>query len=368
MFLVLIFSFLSDILNKIQRKGVIDVTDLWSYLKTVNKPIVLYGIGNGADKVINRLTAENIKVSGVFSSSGFKKNKSFAGHIIKDYETLKAELGDMIILVCFGSHLPEVIQRVKSLALENELYIPDVPVVGEVIFDIDFARNHKESLKAVYEMLADQASKTAFENIVYFKLTGKPRYIFEIETEKIEVYDILKLNNNETFLDLGAYNGDTVLEFIQNTNGYKFITAIEPDKRNFKKLTLNTGNLQNIACINSAVSNENGVQLMSANHGRGNSVSQNTVEVETLSLDSICSELIPTFIKMDVEGNELKAIEGGRAVITTAKPKMHIACYHTSYDLFEIPLKIKELAGDYKIYLRHHSCFPAWDSNYIFTF
>ncbi len=363
----MIFGFLSDILNKIQRKGGIALRDLWSYLKTVNKPIVLYGIGNGADKIVKRLTADNVKISGVFSSSGFKKNKSYAGHIITDYLTLKNELKDMIILVCFGSHLPEVIENVKALAKENELYIPDVPVVGDEVFDIEFVKQHAERLKAVYEKLADKQSKKVFENTVYFKLTGNPDYIFECESEKNEEYDILKLDNEEVFLDLGAFTGDTVDEFIKITKNYKFITAVEPDNRNFKKLVLNTKNVENLICINSAISNKKGSQLMSANKGRGNNASNNMVEVETVSIDDICKEKTPTFIKMDVEGNELKAIEGGRKVITNAKPKMNIACYHTSFDLFEIPLKVLELEGKYKIYLRHHPCFPAWDTNYIFV-
>lgn len=343
------------------------MTDLWSYLKSATKPIVLYGIGNGADKVVKRLNDDNVIISGVFSSSGFKKNKTYNGHIIKDYEAVKSELGDIIILVCFGSHLPEVMQNVKKLASENELYIPDVPVAGEGIFDIDFARKHKTELKTVYQRLADGHSKKVFENTVKFKLTGKPEYLFEIESPKSEVYELLNLKGNESFLDLGAYTGDTVTEFIENTNDYNSIIAVEPDNRNFRKMLENTQNYKNLTYINAAVSDENSVQLMAANHGRGNSTSQNMVEVQTVSIDDICKNFSPTFIKMDIEGNETKAILGGKRVITSLKPKMYIACYHTSYDLFEIPLKILEYAPEYKLYMRHHPCFPAWDNNFIFV-
>ncbi len=343
------------------------MTDLWTYLKTVTKPIVLYGIGNGADKVVNRLNADGLKISGVFSSSGFKKNKSYKGHIIKDYISLKNELGDMIILVCFGSHLPEVMEKVKELAEENELYIADVPVAGEEIFDIQFAEKHKTDLEKVYNRFCDEKSKKVFENIVKFKLTGKLEYLLNAESPKSEAFDILCLDNNEVFLDLGAYNGDTVAEFIDNTADYNSIIAVEPDKRNFRKLLENTGDLKNIVCINSAVSDKKGVQLMAANHGRGNNTDVNMIEIPTISIDDICKNSFPTFIKMDIEGNEIKAIEGGKEIILKAKPKMYIACYHTPFDLFEIPLKILEVAPEYKLYMRHHPCFPAWDNNYIFV-
>lgn len=343
------------------------MTDLWTYLKGTDKPIVLYGTGNGADKVLSRLKKDGVEISGIFSSDGFKKNKLFAGVEVTDYASLKAKLSDMIVLVCFGSHLPEVLNNVKKISAENELYMPDVPVSGDEIFDIDFAKKHKDKLKAVYEMLWDEQSKKVFENTVYFKLCGKPQYLYAAESEREEVFELLDLNDNECFLDLGAFNGDTVEEFILHTSGYNSITAVEPDKRNFRKLKENTANIKDITYINSAVSDEIGELHISANHGRGNSADAKKVAVNSTTIDELGKILIPTFIKMDVEGNELKAIDGGKEVFLKHKPKMHVACYHTPYDLFEIPLKIKELVPEYKIYMRHHTCFPAWDINYIFV-
>lgn len=63
----------------------------------------------------------------------------------------------------------------------------------------------------------------------------------------------LRLCDDESYLDLGAYNGDTVLEFIQKTGKYKSITAVEPDNKSFKKLTANTGGLENLTLINACV-------------------------------------------------------------------------------------------------------------------
>ena len=46
---------------------------------------------------------------------------------------------------------------------------------------------------------------------------------------------------------------------------------------------------------------------------------------------------------------------------------MHIAAYHKSGDLFEIPLRVLELNNSYKIYLRHTRHIPAWDTDLIFV-
>jgi FkbM family methyltransferase len=338
--------------------------ELWTYLKETEKTIVLYGTGNGADKIYARLQKEGIKIGGVFSSGGFKKGKEFAGFTVTSYEELKEKFGDIIILVCFGSHLDEVIDNILRLQKENELYLPDVPVYGDEIFDLNFARDHKEELLKVYNMLADTQSKKVFENTLYYKLTGESKYLTEIETPREEVFDILNLSN-EDYLDLGAFNGDTVEEFLRYNCVYKSITAVEPDSRNFRKLVENTKGIKNITLLNAAVSDNNGTMLISKNKGRGNAQTGKTVEIPCVCVDEIAKINPPTFIKMDVEGSEMRAISGGEKTISK-KPKMHIAAYHRSEDLFSLPLKILKINPHYKIYMRKHRALPAWDINYIF--
>ena len=45
--------------------------DLWSYLKEAELPIVLYGMGNGADKLIAVLQTNGLEVADFFASCSF---------------------------------------------------------------------------------------------------------------------------------------------------------------------------------------------------------------------------------------------------------------------------------------------------------
>ena len=81
-----------------------------------------------------------------------------------------------------------------------------------------------------------------------------------------------------------------------------------------------------------------------------------------LVVDVIGGEPV-TFINMDVEGAERQALDGCREVIERDKPKLLIAAYHRSEDLFAIPLQIARMNPEYRFYLRHYRYIPAWDTN-----
>ena len=78
------------------------------------------------------------------------------------------------------------------------------------------------------------------------------------------------------------------------------------------------------------------------------------VNVQVRALDGLDIPA-PTFIKLDVEGFEAKALAGARNIISAFKPKLAICAYHKPEDLIVLPQTIKELHPDYKLYLRKHS-------------
>ena len=77
--------------------------------------------------------------------------------------------------------------------------------------------------------------------------------------------------------------------------------------------------------------------------------------IDVDSIDNVLAGRSATDIKMDIEGSELRAIEGAKNTIRHYKPKLAIFVYHKPEDIFEIPLKILELDSGYKLYLRHYS-------------
>lgn len=341
---------------------------LWEYLKTVEKPIVLYGMGNGADKIIKVLNEYGIKFDGVFASDGFVRDKLFHGHKISSYSELKEKFGDMVVLLCFGSERPEVIANVKRIAAEQELYAPEVPVIEGGLFTKEYYEQNKVEFDWVYEHLVDDVSKKTFINTIKYKISGKIDYLFDCEVSKDEPYQsFFRLSDKESFLDLGAYTGDTVADFIKRVGDYSSIIACEPDQKSYKKLVFNTEGLKNMTAINAAVSNSDKKALFGMRGGRNSGVLGGKTEIDFITVDTLLEEKDISYIKMDVEGEELKVIEGAKETVLKNRPKMLVSCYHRTEDLLTLPKAIYNIRCDYKIYMRHFSSLPAWDTNYYFV-
>lgn len=349
---------------------------MWERLKSAGKPIILYGMGDGAQKILNVMQSKGIQPSGFMASDDFVRGHSFAGFEVKKLSDIEQQYDDFIILVCFGTAIPEVMQRISDISLRHELYAPDVPVVGSGLFDKEYAEEHQDELNAVYNMLADEQSKKVFDGWLNYRLSGKIAPLLENQTDKAEAYDILSLTDSEIYADLGAYNGDTVEEFLNVTDGkFSRIYALEPDGRNYAKLkrrhyalnpydfrTYNAGAWSS-DCTMQFVQ-KGGRNSTLTPYEKGKPVNPSLIkEIDMRSLDSVAKGEPVTLIKFDVEGSESEALDGCRETIAKYKPKLIVSLYHRTEDMFTLPMQIKRLNTGYKLYLRQHPYIPAWDMN-----
>lgn len=342
--------------------------DLWQNLQKSNKPVLLYGMGNGADKIIKVLDGKGIKISGVFASDGFVRKKTFHGFNILSYSQAKEIFPDMTVLAAFGSSRPEVLSNFKRIASQQEFYAPDVPVCGNTLFDIEYYQKNQTEFTELEDILFDDVSKTTLRCIVKSKLTGDINSLFDCETDEREPFEgFFKLSGNESYLDLGAYRGDTVSEFVSTVDSYNKIIAVEPDKKTFGKLKDFLCSVDKASAVNACVSDETGERAFCFDGSRGSKVSENGEKIKCVTVDFITAGMDCTYIKMDIEGEEIKALKGAENTIRNLKPKLKIACYHRSEDIIEIPKAVLSVRPDYKVYMRHTPSVPAWDTFYYFV-
>jgi FkbM family methyltransferase len=337
------------------------MADLWQKLKNGTKPVYLYGMGNGADKILDECIRQGIRIDGVFASDGFVRHQLFRGFTVESYSEAKAKNPDMTALLCFGSALADVIESIKQKGDEITLFAPSVPVYGGEIFNADFFRKNEEKIRLARSLFADEKSKEVYDKIIEYRLSGDINCLFEIETSRSDNYKLLDLDS-EIFVDLGAYRGDTVSE-VNKLCSLEKVFAVEPDKKNFEKLRANTEGIKNVFYFNCAVGENDGTAVFEKSRGRGSAVGKTGETVQLRSVDSILSGERVTYIKFDVEGNEKNAILGAVNTIKKYRPKLKIAAYHRSADIFDLPIIINEISNKYRLYLRHEPSLPDWDTD-----
>lgn len=340
----------------------------WNQLRSTAKPIVLYGMGNGADRILAALAQHGLQAAGVFASDEFVRGQSFHGFPVLRYEEAKQHFGPMLVLLAFGTSLPSVLARIEAIAQEQELYAPDFPVAGDTLFDEAFYLAHRAELETVHARLADAQSRFVLQELIAYKLTWDIRRLRACETDLDDAYtSLLQLSAGESLVDLGAYRGDTVQQFVRFCPDYRRILAVEPDAYSFRQLQRSTAALRACTCVQALAGREPGQAMFSARGGRGSHQAASGICVPVVSADALLQGQPASFFNIDVEGAEREALLGAAQTIRTYKPKLLLAAYHRSEDLFALPQLVCSLRSDYRIYLRRHRQLPAWDINFYFV-
>lgn len=352
--------------------------ELWSYLSQSKKPIVMYGMGNGADKIISVLESRGIYVSDFFASDGFVRGQLFHGKEVLSLSRIKEKYGDFIILVAFGSTLPEVCAYIKKLSEEYELYAPDVPVCGEELFDLDFYTANKCRFDAARALLSDDASRFVFDSVIKYKISGKIKYLFLCESD--ENADLCNIFPREisAYCDLGAYTGDTLKKAFSLYDKIKKAVAFEPSAKTAAKLSAYVGEIPADVRVCEIAAWDKCEMLSFADGAARNSAvskvndkAKSGARMRTVQgdrLDSHCDfcgeELL---IKYDVEGAEERALLGSSKLFCKNDISLLVSAYHRSSDLFRLTELIHDMLPFHKIYLRKQASIPAWDINLYVT-
>ena len=343
------------------------MTDLWENLKNCSTPILLYGMGNGGDKILEVCRKKGIPISGVFASDGFvKKGKRFHGMPITDYATAVEKFGDFTVLLCFATTLDGVLANILKIATERPLCIPDVPVAGETLFDGAFYQEHRAQFKNARAVFADERSRAVFDCIIESKLTGKLQPLMqEISTADDDFNEILHPDRYKICADLGGYTGDTVKDLLRRCPNIQKIVSVEPDPKTFSKLEKNCIGLPVLPVHGAAWEKEEPLFFtVSGNRGSGiGAIGKKQTEVPGVTVDRLFEDCQADYLKYDVEGAELSALKGSEKIIRRDRPELLVSCYHRPEDLFLLPLYFKERYPFYRLYLRRHKGVPAWDIN-----
>lgn len=175
------------------------------------------------------------------------------------------------------------------------------------------------------------------------------------EEECYFIKEILEMVGSEiNFIDAGAYHGEISSVLDELNIHYNNLYCFEVEKRNFQNLTKKANS--KMVCVNKGLWDKTG-RIYVEGEGAETRVVEYTTDdaIEVVSIDEYFTDIKIDFIKMDIEGAEMKALLGSEKVLHRDRPILAISIYHSLADFVEIPLYLSEQLRDYKFYLRHHS-------------
>lgn len=354
--------------NKLREK----FSDI-SLIMSRKNPVIIYGAGKMGRIFKTNLAKFGVDILAFADSNPNLWGRDIDGIKIISPKKLKKNYSHKPILIASLVYETEIYEKlcqmqfplIYPLCFLNYKY-PDVFISPEYFqkFNSLFSLKNQSDILKISMLWEDEESEKVFLNLIKFHLTFNKFFIKAVKSKYQQYFEpnILSFNQKEVFLDCGAYTGDSVAQFCKEvSNKFKKIYSFEPDQENFLKLceSIKKINSSRIIPVDKAVySSTKEIKFCETNNvdARIDYKGKNSVIISAVSIDDFLkNKEEATFIKMDIEGAETEALLGAKAVIQKSKPKLAISVYHKDLDLWQIPLLIKRLNKDYRIYLRHYS-------------
>jgi len=224
-----------------------------------------------------------------------------------------------------------------------------------------------DDIRKALKLWADGTSRCEYVAQVGWRaLFDFDRLAPPVASEQYFPDELLHLSPSEVFVDCGAFDGDTISSFVQRQgSSFSKIIAFEPDPTNVQNLRRRISELPDavrakVVLMQLAVGSHRGKVRFGATGTESSAVGGGALEVNCIPLDEALAGCVPTYVKMDIEGSELEALSGAKKTIERVTPILAVCVYHRQSDLWQIPLLIRSMSDDYRLYLRPHGS-EGWE-------
>ncbi|TYK65593.1 FkbM family methyltransferase [Colwellia echini] len=325
------------------------------------------------------------------------------------YDVFRTSLSSRIFIIYSFEVAISLMKRTFKLLTKK--YITQDDYSSIVINKNNFFIINIDKFSEIYLLLSDDYSKEKYLDYIVFRAIGalKNRLPFdehnlqkqlEISSslridKKLNMYDLSPINYNLKFIggelgiildfileqyaykqksinievvkddvviDCGGATGDTALYFYAKGAKKIYVYEFLPSSiKTINQQLLNNNISDEVEIINNAIWSESNLELSYLDKGNASVVAQKgkyQSSIVTLSIDDMVKtkeiEKID-FIKMDVEGAEVPALNGAYECIKKDKPKLAISVYHKKDDLITITSIIKKINPNYKLYFDYYT-------------
>jgi len=238
------------------------------------------------------------------------------------------------------------------------------------LYDIESYRTyllaHWAELTELYDTLSDDKSRETLVSVLKGRLSGNLSYFRECcVPNQYFSEDVVRFSVGEVMVELGAYNGETLLEFTRYCPDFRRAYCFEPDRNLLPNLNVIQERLgsqgKDIVIIPKGAWDQTSTLKLSddgtataTTHVLNDQKSEGGYTIEAVAIDDAVQEPV-SYVKMDIEGSELRALHGMERHIVEDHPKLAVCVYHKNEDILNIWNYLRSLVPEYQFYLRHHT-------------
>lgn len=329
-------------------------------------PLVMWGAGSSAPEVDFYLKKNGITISDVFvDDEYYEEGLLYDGKQVLSYSMLK-EKYSFVNVILGNSHYE------KKRQLEQEACIAKVYCLFSISYHI-FEKTpvieieqHISEFEEVYRLLEDAQSKKSLMAFIKARVSGNNKYVMEAFQQEANFFhnDIYKISGEEVYLDVGAFNGDTIRLFIrENGRKYKYIYALEPDEQNYASLEqyVKGSRLENIEIQKIGAWKQKDVLCFSSAQKQVSGILTQNPALATSMLSHITAMPLDlafqyrqkvTLMKINYLEGVKEAVEGATEILKEHRPKLAIAVGFDCRNIRCIPGLVKKIHPGYQLYLR----------------
>ena len=306
-------------------------------------------------------------------------------HTIEDLPDLSKNT-DVVIIASFShAEIMEFIVSVfnfpKCIAISKEEFDYSISMVSnDTILPMS---SYTDKERRVIDILETDEDKDLYRKILAARrsdnwiaiqdyMAKHNKEYWPIGYYKNEYFEYINKNAIKTVFDCGAHECAQSVISLSIFKNIEKVYAFEPIYEYCKTELMDRfvqANKDRLELVDYALWDEKSILEMQVSDNLGGSrlceaevldddIVMTKLDVKTISIDELAAEKHidkVDFIKMDIEGSELRALKGGLKTIQKDRPQMAICIYHMPGDIVDIPLWLYENLKNYKFRLGHYS-------------